>query len=176
MRFKEFYLTEMPTIKKTTIGPNSEMDDKLLHRYEIYKDKKQIDSFKKDNIEYILFEYASPLWFFLDKDTPVGFSGFRGLDEDFFNFVRLGTLYVTKKYRNKGIATNLYTYMIEKYGGIVSDYELSKNDKFGSFYVYEKLSKKYNVYESYYGELTKVTDFKTTNRHSHLIVSKKELE
>jgi GNAT superfamily N-acetyltransferase len=178
MNFKQFYLTEMPVIKKTTVGPDSEMDEKLKYRYELFKTETKKDTFKKDGIEYILFDGPSSLWFFLDNETPIGFSGFRGLDDDYYNFVRLGTLYVTPKYRNKGIATELYKYLVEKYEGIVSDYELSKNNKFGSFYIYEKLLKIFNVYESYYHDLKKiksVDELKTVNRHSVLIVSKKEL-
>lgn len=178
MKFKNFYLSEMPIIKRTTIGPDSEMDEQLKELYEFFKNGKKSDSFKKDGIEYVLIEDSSSLWFFLDDGIPVGFSGFRGLDEDYFNYVRLGTLYVTPKYRNRGIATTLYTYLVEKYGGIISDYELSKNKKYGSVYIYQKLLNSYNVYESYYRKLTKIKnieDVKNVNRHSVLIVSKKEL-
>lgn len=176
MRFKQFLL-EMPQYKKETIPDKKEMENVLKDRYDFFKNDKVIDSFKYDGFLFELIQGNSSLWFIIKDGIPVGFSGFRGLDEDIYNFVQVGSLYISKEYRNKGLSTKLYEYMIEKYGGIISDYELSKNDKFGSYYIYEKLLKKYFGYEKYYENIKRIKTLSVdTNRHSKIIISKKEIK
>jgi GNAT superfamily N-acetyltransferase len=53
---------------------------------------------------------------------------------------------VKKEYRGKGISKVLYEFIIRKFKGIISDVLLSGSEGYGSFQLWQSLSKKYHPY------------------------------
>jgi GNAT superfamily N-acetyltransferase len=178
MNFKTFYLSEMPHVKsQTMVGDNKYFSDRLKEFDEWLSKEKYEDRFSKNNIEYFLYKTPTGyIWLIKNKNKTIGYCGTRWLDKDFHNFMIMSTFYIDQKYRNQKIATNLYEHLIEKYGGIISDIELSKNDKYGSYYIYKNLIKKYFGYVHDKKKLTKITDIDDVSEYDRIAISKKELE
>lgn len=177
MKFRQ-YLLEMPHIKSETMVGSDKYFSKRLKEFDEWLSKENYeDHFSKNDIDYFLYKSKTGyIWLIKNKKQTIGYCGTRWLDKDFYNFMIMSTFYIELKYRNKNISTNLYEYLIEKYGGIISDIELSKNDSYGSYYVYKKLLKNYPGYSVDHKKLIKIKSIEDVSEYNRIAISKNELK
>ena len=179
MRFKEFYLTEMPMYT----GSYDRASNSAIHgRYQkAINNKKKFKEIKYDKYKILKttnYTKDSLEWFvFIDDELVANFSSELGLDKT-YKFPQITLALVSPDHRNKRIASDIYEYLLNYYGGVISSKHLSED---GGKLLWKSLISKHHSYE--YFPDNKVDKIKKINAipekgdsESRIIISKKELK
>lgn len=175
MKFLEYidYLYEAPVFDDTNLrlGSSASVWEKLNDTYaNIKKRPLKLGNFDvkidkdDDNFHRALFNYEGNVIAYLYW-TPFDI-GTRLLPA-------VNLAIVHPSYRGQGVADEIYSLMIGRYGGIVSDVELTGFAGKGAFNLWVKLSKKYMSYIYSEGKLTIVPEFERNqmgNKNSRFVI------
>lgn len=154
MRFKEFYLTERPIInsldKREVTYDENEFEETLTDYHIGYKDPDK--KFKIGNILYGMWKVdradssiKNEVYFgfensIISRKTAVIFCGVSYNKK--FDFPSPGYILVKRDKRGNKIGYDFYEYLINTFGGIVSDNSISTS----IFKIYSSLAEKYHLY------------------------------
>lgn len=157
MRFKEFYLTEMPFVNTMKDNDVSKMVtiDYLKKLYSDVIETKPIKSFGTVK----LYEQGG-FYYFLDYQRENIVAGLT-LDSkncSIKDIPQVTYIRVVSDMNGRGFAKHLYEVAIKHFGAIESDKSLTKFKKSGSVYIWKSLSKQYYMYSLIDGELEKIKD------------------
>lgn len=168
MKFKEFYLRERP---EEYVG-NAMPDEYILSEFEHYNKSSNFKTIKDDDYEYR--NYSNNAWFVMKDGTPVSMC----IISKKSSYAQIIATTTIGKMKNKGLASKLYSKMINEYGGVLSDGSLSKNKSGGSWFLYEKLIKQFPAYivnmalGDKYKSMTSITSMPESDTSTRILLSK----
>lgn len=179
MRFKEFYLKEMPMYT----GAIERSGNYVIHgRYQkAISDKKKFKEIKYDKYKILRtsgYTKNSFEWFvFIDDELVANFSSELGLDS-VYKFPQITLALVSPEHRNKKIASDIYEYFLNYYGGVISSRFLSED---GGKLLWKSLVSKYNAYEYFpdnkENKIEKISKLpEKSDSDTRIIISKKDLK
>jgi len=162
MKFKSFYLLEMPKIIKGKEDDWSKSSQYWKEIDDLYKQSRFVKEYKKDFTYRVCKDERKNTNIFClnpsenDEQTVIGVLQLRK-DPPLkkHKYPKISWVAVHPDFRNKNIGTGLYVTAIAHFGGLVSDSSLTKSDiGTGSQNIWKTLSKVYNIY-AYDGKLFK---------------------
>lgn len=178
MRFKTFYLKEMP---QYTDSYTNASNYTIHGRYnKAIQDKKKFKELIYDKYKILRttgYTKNSFEWFvFIDDVLVANFSSELGLDK-VYKFPQITLALVSPEYRNKKIASDIYEYLLNYYGGVISSKHLSVD---GGKLLWKSLVSKNNAYEYFpdnkENKITRIKEMPNkSDSESRIIISKKEL-
>lgn len=176
MRFKQFLL-EMPMINNVETKEDREFDEVLNNSRLAYRTPIKI--IQLTNMVVGIYKSGMDVTFvgYVNKNINNGNAIMfcETVIDNKFNYPLICYTEVKHSYKNKGLTTSMYEFIIDTYGGLISDDNISKlMEK-----VYSKLINKYNSYiiNPLFKIIRKIkNDIKFDSSEECIMLSKEEMD